>query len=310
MIATTTAPAPLARRALPLRDTLAEWYRENARGGWKLRWRRRPVWLAQIAQRIGLQYEASAPLFFGERMRVLAGERISSALLTFGYSECALTAVYLGLLGAGDTVIDVGTHFGYEALLAAHLVGESGAVFAFEPNPVAHRMAAKNLAARPQCHLTRAAAGDQPGTARLRVANVRESAFAAIGDDATAGVAGSVAVPVTTVDGVLGDWARPVRVLKIDAEGYELPVLRGARQTIARHRPVIVAEVGMRGGADGVATRTAELVECAGIELEAFDFEFDGRLHIGAPGTLAVGHANIALVPPERRDEFLSLADS
>ena len=286
--------------------TLDLWYRQNQSGGWPVRWRRRPVWLGQIAQRLGMQRRVRAPLFFGQKMWVVTGEVTSTQLLTFGYSELALSALMMGWVRPGDVVVDVGAHFGYEALLAAHLVGLQGRVYAFEPNPAAFEIARDNLSTSPQCTLLQAGAADREDTLRLETGVIGESAFAHLVE----GVAtrSSIAVPVTTIDKVLESSKSDVRLIKCDAEGFEERVLRGARNVIARSRPIVVLEVGMRDDVTAIADRAAALQRAVGDSYEAFDFEFDGHLRVGTLGSLHVGHANIALVPAELRQEVLGLS--
>jgi hypothetical protein len=58
-------------------------------------------------------------------MKVITGKLISSGLINFSYTEVALTAKMLKIIYKEQFVIDIGTHFGYESLLAAKLVGPS-----------------------------------------------------------------------------------------------------------------------------------------------------------------------------------------
>jgi len=290
------------------RARLGFWFRQNQDGGWPVRWRRRHVWLAQLAQRAGFHRHVRAPLFFGARMWVVTGEVTSSQLLAFGYSELALTALMLGWLRRGDVVVDVGSHFGYEALLAAHLVGPLGKIYAFEPNPAANSLARENLSSAQQCTLLAAAAGDCEGALPLETGALGESAFARLVE--TPSTTSTIEVPVTTVDRVVESRPRAVRLIKCDAEGFEERVLRGAREVLAHDRPVVVLEVGMRSAGDAIAQRTRDLHQVVGPAYEAFDFEFDGQLRLGPAGSLDVGHANIAFVPVESSSEFLALAGS
>ena len=52
-----------------------------------------------------------------------------------GTYEPEQTRAFEELVKPGDTVLDVGAHVGYYTLLSSVLVGASGRVFAFEPNP-------------------------------------------------------------------------------------------------------------------------------------------------------------------------------
>jgi FkbM family methyltransferase len=288
-------------------QNLARWYEENQAGGWRVRWRRRKVWPAQFAQKLGMQRRVRAPLFFGREMWVVTGEVTSSQLLAFGYSEQALTALMLRWLRPGDAMIDVGTHFGYEALLGAHLVGPQGRVYAMEPNPLSYEIARANLGGLNQCTLLRAGAADRDGVLRLETGGLANSAFARFTDRPRGDY---VEVPVTTIESVVSSQCTRVRLLKCDAEGFEEQVLQGARSVIARDRPLVVVEVGMRCARSEVDDRTAVLLRGVGSDYTAFDFEFDGRLRIGPAGALEVGHANVALVPSELREEFIGIADS
>ena len=83
------------------------WQQKNKEGELDCVWRRPPVWIYQLAQKMGQHYEAPAPLFWGEKMQVVTGETVSRGLLTFGYAENALTALMLFIIRARDSVVDI-----------------------------------------------------------------------------------------------------------------------------------------------------------------------------------------------------------
>ena len=132
---------------------------------------------------------------------------------------------------AGDIVFDVGANLGAYTLLFAQWVGRSGRVFAFEPAP------------EPLDGLRRLLDANEVSS-RVTVLNAAVSAtdgtatFFADGVDGTsrlvnASVVGAVTVPTVTIDTICRrENVRPA-LIKIDAEGAELDVLRGARETIA-----------------------------------------------------------------------------
>ena len=128
----------------------------------------------------------------------------------------------------GDVVFDVGANLGAYTLLFAQWVGASGRVVAFEPAPAPHEgltklLAANGLASRVE--VQRAAVSATEGSAE----------FLADGVDGASRIAsgGGTTVPTVTIDGVCARMGVVPRVIKIDAEGAELDVLRGARATIA-----------------------------------------------------------------------------
>ena len=164
-------------------------------------------------------------------------------------------AALLGrLLQPGMTVLDVGANHGLFSLEAAHFVGPSGRIHAFEPAPATRRLLQDNLAANGLHDLVRVfphALGSVPGVARLRVHHELSGLNTLAPEDITWNHARLAADEVVEVPvGRLDDHAREqgldaIDFLKIDVEGYELSVLRGARALLeARRVRWIMLEVG------------------------------------------------------------------
>jgi FkbM family methyltransferase len=150
-------------------------------------------------------------------------------------------------LEPGMTVLDIGAHHGFYSLLASVKVGGTGRVVAFEPSPRERERLLRNLALNgytnvqvEDCALAEAAGqqelimvgGINTGCNSLRRPNVKEPTSA-------------VAVRVETLDGYLAEHALPpVDFIKLDAEGAELAILKGAHTTLAsRPRPLIQCEL-------------------------------------------------------------------
>jgi FkbM family methyltransferase len=151
--------------------------------------------------------------------------------------------------------VDVGAHVGmWTRVLASHFE----AVTAFEPMPEFADCFELNLAGKPNVRLVRTALGEVPGEARLGRIDP-EIASARLGEE------GEVTVSVRPLDGLLD---RPVDFLKIDAEGFDLAIIKGGEATIRRDRPVIIVEQKGRTeqfGAGRFATR--ELLESWGAKV-------------------------------------------
>jgi FkbM family methyltransferase len=138
-----------------------------------------------------------------------------------------------GFLEPGDTFIDVGSHIGYYSMFALQMVGTSGSVFAFEPNPQTYSVVMANalLNRVANFYAYNCAVGDVPGIATFNI-NVQDEGMSSLvfrDPQAT-----QVSVHVTTLD-FLAQVARfgPVRMLKIDVEGFEENVIRGAKNLIS-----------------------------------------------------------------------------
>jgi FkbM family methyltransferase len=134
----------------------------------------------------------------------------------------------------GDNVFDVGANVGFYTLVAARLVGDKGHVVAFEPLP-------RNLR-----YLTNHVELNRLKCVRVVVAAVSEkkgSGFLAPGGSFSQSALATSGLPVDLVsldDVVLSGGMPGPTFIKIDVEGSELSVLRGAENALERFGPVIV----------------------------------------------------------------------
>lgn len=138
-------------------------------------------------------------------------------------------------------LVDVGASTGFYTVPAA----QSGRrVMAIEPNPAIIPRLAANLALNGCAHLVeivQAAASDRDGTATLYVnPRVPLTSGASI-EVATCSAPRKVTVPTRRLDDLLAETGE-ISCIKIDVEGHERAVLRGAAGIIARHRPALVCE--------------------------------------------------------------------
>jgi FkbM family methyltransferase len=145
----------------------------------------------------------------------------------------------------GDLVADVGAHHGYFSLLLSHWVGAEGKVYAFECLPENAEIAARNVALNgfQNMDVVRKAVGARSGTVEI----VNNSG----------GILGRRGPEVSPLEAemIALDEFFPARVpdlLKIDVEGYEFEVLKGARRCLAA-RPKIALEFHCFQFADPVA---------------------------------------------------------
>jgi FkbM family methyltransferase len=136
---------------------------------------------------------------------------------------------------SGAVALDIGANVGSYALLLGQWVGTSGSVFAFEPAPgpfagLVRHIALNGLTAT--VHPIHAAVGRAGSEARMVLASSSgESRLAAPHEDEP-----TIPVALTSVDAFCGARKISPAFMKIDAEGAELAVLQGARETIRRGR--------------------------------------------------------------------------
>lgn len=140
-------------------------------------------------------------------------------------------------LAAGDTALDVGANVGAYAVLFGLWVGERGRVVALEPAPDAFAGLRAHVVLNGLERVVepvRAAASDRAGEAEFVSEGVQgTNHLAPAGTDGAA----RIRVPTTTIDMLCAERGLGPRLIKIDVEGAELAVLRGARRTIAAMPP-------------------------------------------------------------------------
>ena len=150
-------------------------------------------------------------------------------------------------LRSGDTFFDIGANIGFFSTLAAHLVGPTGRVYAFEPFPSSAAAAQRNalLNGFDHLHVVNAAVSRSAGRRWLRtMTSPDQSKLVQERPDA------GIEVNTVGIDEFIAEQGTPVPdVVMIDVEGEEIDVLRGMQRTIAEHTPVIMCEVHWLGQA-------------------------------------------------------------
>ena len=169
-------------------------------------------------------------------------EAIGHNIATRGVYDLAVTETLWRLADPGELVVDAGANIGYTASLLAVRAGARGRVLCFEPHPEVFVCLQENVSAwkddaRCGAFLLRQTAlggassvstletsdsfGHNRGTARVAAADRRS--------------AGGLSVQVERLDDVLRP-SEEIGVMKIDAEGAELEILRGMQAILAARR--------------------------------------------------------------------------
>lgn len=203
-----------------------------------------------------------------DRVRILQGPlRGSTWLRASGTNGCWLGTYEIekqravnSALRPGETFYDIGAHAGLYTLLAGKRVGPMGSVVAFEPDPrnqanLERHIALNQLA---NVNVVRAAVGATTGMASFDVA---ESAY-----ENRISATGSARVRCYALDDAVAVLGLPLPdCIKIDVEGGEEDVLRGASATLARARPVVF-----------LATHSPEIHRRCGARLQSMGYSLRG----------------------------------
>lgn len=229
----------------------------------------------------------------------------------YDFWEINLTNFVIDFLEPGDTFVDIGSHVGYYASLAAALVGPNGTVLAVEPTPRTFENLAKNLSTFPNGIAYNAALTNQEGVLPFYDYGPALSAFnsftkrEALGD--TKLEPKEIQIPAVTLDYILDKYAPRAALIKIDAEGAESAILSGASNTLKTLRPVISIEV---GGYEAWKSSTSEALRILkDNQYLMYEVQTSGLL-IPYETTTVFGYDNLVAVPTEKTSWYQRLMSS
>ncbi len=193
-----------------------------------------PVWV-KVEPRLHLQLDPT--------------DGLDRTILATGFWE---RQTWLGLaehIPENGVFVDVGADIGYYSLKAAPLVGPGGRVLAIEPNPETLRRLRANIRENGASEVVvePVACSDSDGMLEFFAA-AEENAGASSLSKANAALAGPVArsyrVRARRLDDIIREsGVSRVDVVKVDVEGAELLVLKGAGDTLDRFHPIVLVEL-------------------------------------------------------------------
>lgn len=149
-------------------------------------------------------------------------------------------ALFRQLVRPGDIVVDVGANIGAHAAPLAACVGSGGRVVAFEPVRMNFQLLCANVALNDLDNVDAIPEGLGEREATVLIADRPAPADGNLGALALSEIPGDRPVRVRRLDDAFA-WPR-LRFVKIDVEGMEAAVLRGAAGTIERFRPALYVE--------------------------------------------------------------------
>lgn len=156
---------------------------------------------------------------------------VGCTLLMLGRYDPFASQVFSSLLQEGMTVVDIGAQVGYYTVLSARIVGPSGKVFAFEPEPEHFRLLCKSLSANGLMNVLpqQKALLDQKGAHPFFLAAESLGRHGIYRQDDSVE---QIEVETTTLDEFMSDRQAKAQVIKLDAEGAEPLILKGMNRVI------------------------------------------------------------------------------
>jgi len=164
----------------------------------------------------------------------------ASALL--GIYEKYLLKLLIEFFKKGDVLIDVGANEGYISIPLATMLKNDGHIFCIEPHPANISILKENIRLNNLSNLTVIPKAASDTTDVMKFSGDR--AWGSLIHDEIDG--GLIEVSVDTLDNIIPDNVKPsVKLIKIDVEGSEIRIIRGAKNLILSARPVVVFEVNL-----------------------------------------------------------------
>lgn len=188
------------------------------------------------------------------------------------YYDLDLQLAMNQVLKSGDRFVDIGANIGMISLHGAALVGNSGQIDSFEPNPECCRRIKEFLELNNIGHVKLHEVGlsDVPDTLTLSEISQHSGMGtltlpSGVKDEL---ISKTFEVSVSVGDDILTKNSKPIKFIKIDVEGFEYRVLKGLEKTLKTWNPIVVTEVSWkpvvkteesRNCADNVATNPLEI---------------------------------------------------
>jgi FkbM family methyltransferase len=200
------------------------------------------------------------------KARIWPGDTIGKALYIGGLFEEDEVRLIKGALKPGMVFLDIGANMGYYTLLAAQRVGPGGQVHSFEPSPRMFSELKFNVELNrfSNVQLNHVALGDKPGMARLSRYERGQEVYGSLSQRCFPGARaiGYDDVVVETLDNYMENKnIKQVDFMKMDVEGAELMVLRGAERFLKQFKPQKIVFEFVEVNAAGFGYRCEEILD-------------------------------------------------
>jgi FkbM family methyltransferase len=195
------------------------------------------------------------PWLANTKLRMPLGSDLSRPLFTLGQFEPNIFQLLSSMLRPGDMFIDVGANEGVYSLFAASVVGPQGLVVAIEPSARERGRLVSNMAlngVNDRIIIVDAALSSEAGWAEFSVAESEHGGLNAFSHQFSSQITASELRQTATLTLDMLAQRLPDRIpdfVKIDVEGAEYDVLRGADWVIDHARPIWFIEIGRTGAA-------------------------------------------------------------
>lgn len=159
-------------------------------------------------------------------------------------------------LSAGSTFLDAGANIGVMSLVAAKAVGSDGRVISFEPHPNTRSILEKNISlngfSQIEIQAVGLGSGKSSGTLFSEEKNRGGSSLMDYDENEEHGAE----IQIVSLDSLVDELnLNQLDLIKIDIEGWEFEMLKGAKKTLTRLRPTLIVEIDLHRKLEGGTVR-------------------------------------------------------
>ncbi len=201
---------------------------------------------AKIRWKHGFSARIILTTSLGYQLDLRFNDLLARDLLLKNQFEPMVSAALFAIVRPGMTVVDVGANIGIHTLHLAELVGASGKVVAAEPNATAIQELHRNLALNnvTNVRVLSCALWEEDGEAWFNYPTEGREAMGGLMSNSRSRVSHKSKIRTARMDSILPHMGiQKVDFIKIDVEGAELPVLKGALRFLESERkPSILYE--------------------------------------------------------------------
>lgn len=181
---------------------------------------------------------------YGFRMEIdpVKDVAVERSLYYTGTYEKGTLFIMKNVLFEGHVFVDVGANIGLMSIFASQIVGNSGRVFAFEPNPNTNNILQRNIELNniSNIEISKYAIGNVKKTGKIY-----DNWYSGRGSSSLIQpnqLSESYDIDVVTLSEFFNGGQQVVNLIKFDIEGYELPALQGAKDLIEKTGAILIIE--------------------------------------------------------------------
>lgn len=167
-----------------------------------------------------------------------------------GLYEPGITGLLAAIVTPGAVCVDIGANVGWHSLVMARHAGEAGKVHAFEPYPLSFQRLTDNIVANgleDRIRASRLAVADGARTVAMKIDSTLPTTHVRL--DLTASTGATTAETIALDDYCSGELIHRIDLIKLDVEGAERLVIRGAAATLSSPRaPILIVEAAEQTG--------------------------------------------------------------